>query len=53
MEWIVQDTIYKRTDYYDGSIGNRSRFAVEVTEAIVNAIEVDRVGMPLNLFSTY
>jgi len=38
----------KRTDRYGGSLENRSRFALEVTEAVVVAWSADRVGVRLS-----
>jgi N-ethylmaleimide reductase len=44
----------RRTDAYGGSIANRIRFVVEVTEAVADAIGPDRVGLrvsPHNAFN--
>jgi N-ethylmaleimide reductase len=38
----------QRTDEYGGSIENRSRFVVEVMEAMVEAIGADKVGIKLS-----
>lgn len=35
----------KRTDYYGGSVENRSRFTVRVTQKVVEAIGANRVGI--------
>ncbi|KAF2019521.1 FMN-linked oxidoreductase [Aaosphaeria arxii CBS 175.79] len=48
-----QDTVNQRTDAYGGSVENRSRFAIEVTEAVVNAVGADRTGIRLSPFSTF
>jgi N-ethylmaleimide reductase len=40
----------RRTDEYGGSIENRSRFLLEVTEGIVHAIGKKRVGIRLSPF---
>ena len=40
----------QRTDEYGGSIENRSRFLLEVTEGIVHAIGKERVGIRLSPF---
>lgn len=53
IDQFIQDTVNQRTDAYGGSIENRSRFAVEVTEAVVQAVGADRVGIRLSPFSTY
>jgi NADPH2 dehydrogenase len=53
VDQFIQDTVNKRTDSYGGSIENRSRFAVEVAEAVVNAVGSERVGIRLSPFSTY
>ncbi|CAE6486364.1 unnamed protein product [Rhizoctonia solani] len=40
-----QDVCNKRTDEYGGSIENRSRFALEVLEAVVAAVGAKRTGI--------
>lgn len=50
--WI-QDVSNFRTDEYGGSIENRSRFPLEVTRAIVDAIGADKVGFRITPFSTW
>ncbi|CAE6446809.1 unnamed protein product, partial [Rhizoctonia solani] len=40
-----QDICNKRTDEYGGSIENRSRFALEVLEAVVGAVGAKRTGI--------
>ncbi|KAF8997298.1 hypothetical protein BDQ17DRAFT_1544439 [Cyathus striatus] len=57
-EWILidqflQDISNQRTDDYGGSIENRSRFGLEVVEAVVDAIGADRVGVRVSPWSTY
>lgn len=42
-----------RTDEYGGSIENRIRFALEVTEAIVDEIGADRVGFRISPFASF
>lgn len=42
------DGVNQRTDAYGGSIANRARFLLEVTEAVVNAWSADRVGVKLS-----
>lgn len=53
IDQFTQDTCNKRTDEWGGSIENRSRFCVEITKAVCNAIEADRVGVRLSLFSDF
>ncbi|MFG2356548.1 alkene reductase [Streptomyces sp. NPDC048521] len=42
----------RRTDAYGGSVERRVRFAVEVTEAVADAIGADRVGVRISPGST-
>ncbi|PVI06067.1 FMN-linked oxidoreductase [Periconia macrospinosa] len=53
MDQFIQDVVNQRTDEYGGSIENRSRFAIEVTKAVVEAVGADRVGIRLSPFSDY
>ncbi|KAJ4376478.1 hypothetical protein N0V83_001762 [Neocucurbitaria cava] len=53
VDQFLQDTCNKRTDSYGGSVENRSRFAVEVTQAVVDAIGADKIGIRLSPFSTF
>ncbi|ETS77334.1 hypothetical protein PFICI_11208 [Pestalotiopsis fici W106-1] len=48
-----QDTANQRTDAYGGSVENRSRFAVEVASAVVDAVGADKVGIRLSPYSTF
>ncbi len=51
---FLRDGSNKRTDNYGGSIENRTRFLMEVTKAVVDAIGADKVGMrlsPVNPFN--
>jgi NADPH2 dehydrogenase len=48
-----QDKVNQRTDQYGGSVENRSRFAVEVTEAVVAAVGAERTGIRLSPFSEF
>ncbi|CCF58949.1 hypothetical protein KAFR_0F03530 [Kazachstania africana CBS 2517] len=43
----------KRTDEYGGSIENRARFALEVVDALVEAIGHERVGIRFSPYGTY
>jgi N-ethylmaleimide reductase len=48
IDQFLRDGVNQRTDAYGGSIANRARFLVEVTEAVVNAWSGDRVGVKLS-----
>jgi N-ethylmaleimide reductase len=45
LDQFLQDGSNKRTDAYGGSIENRSRFLLEIVEAIVSVWGSDRVGV--------
>lgn len=53
VDQFTQDTCNKRTDEYGGSIENRSRFGLEVAQAVVDAVGANRVGVRLSPFSTF
>jgi NADPH2 dehydrogenase len=53
IDQFLQDTCNKRTDAYGGSVENRSRFAVEVTQAVVDAVGADKTGIRLSPFSEF
>ena len=53
IDQFTQDTCNRRTDSYGGTIENRSRFALEVTEACVAAIGAEHVGFRISPFSTF
>ncbi|KAB5592696.1 NADH:flavin oxidoreductase/NADH oxidase [Ceratobasidium theobromae] len=44
-EQFIQDVVNKRTDRYGGSIENRSRFVLEVVDAIASKIGAERTGV--------
>lgn len=48
VDQFTQDVCNVRTDAWGGSIENRSRFAVEVTKALVEEVGADRVGVRLS-----
>ena len=50
---FLQTNSNARTDLYGGSVENRARFVLEVTEAVVNAVSASRVGIRLSPWSTY
>jgi NADPH2 dehydrogenase len=53
VDQFLQDVTNQRTDVYGGSVENRSRFAVEVTQAVVDAVGKDRTGIRLSPFSDF
>jgi NADPH2 dehydrogenase/chanoclavine-I aldehyde reductase len=48
IDQFTQEICNKRTDQWGGSIENRSRFALDVTKAVVDAVGADRVGIKLS-----
>lgn len=48
LDQFLRDGINQRTDAYGGSIENRARLMLEVTEAIVKEIGADRTGIRLS-----
>ncbi|KAF2687108.1 FMN-linked oxidoreductase [Lentithecium fluviatile CBS 122367] len=53
VDQFLQDNSNQRTDEYGGSVENRSRFAAEVTKAVVDAVGAERTGIRLSPFSTF
>ena len=53
LDEFLQDGSNKRTDSYGGSIANRARFLMEVTEAVSSVWGGDRVGVRLSPSSTF
>lgn len=47
IDQFLQDSSNHRTDEYGGSVENRSRFLLEVTDAVVSVWGADRVGVHL------
>ena len=47
LDQFLQDKTNQRTDRYGGSIENRARLMLEVTDAVVSVWGADRVGMHL------
>ncbi len=45
IDQFLQKSTNQRTDHYGGSIENRARFMMEVTDAVVSVWGADRVGM--------
>lgn len=50
---FLQSNSNQRSDHYGGSVQNRVRFVLEVTEAIVKAVGANRVGIRLSPWTTY
>lgn len=48
IDQFLRDGSNKRTDAYGGSIENRTRFLVEVVQAVADGIGADRVGVRLS-----
>ena len=53
IDQFLQSVSNNRTDSYGGSVENRSRFALEVTDAVVNAVGQDRVGIRFSPWSSF
>ena len=48
LDQFLQDGTNKRTDQYGGSIENRARLMLEVTDAVISVWGADKVGMHLS-----
>lgn len=48
LDQFLQDGTNRRTDRWGGSVQNRARFALEVTEAVVNVWGQERVGIHIS-----
>ncbi len=53
IDQFLRDGSNQRTDAYGGSIENRARFLMEVTEAVVAEWSSDRVGVRLSPYTPY
>lgn len=53
IDQFLQSNTNIRTDAYGGSVENRSRFAVEVTTAVANAIGPEKVAFRISPWSTF
>ena len=49
IDQFLQDGSNKRTDHYGGSVENRARLLLEITDAVIAEWGADRVGVHLNL----
>jgi NADPH2 dehydrogenase len=48
LDQFIQTAFNQRTDEYGGSVENRLRFVLEVTDAVVKAVGANRVGIRLS-----
>ncbi|KAI1798633.1 FMN-linked oxidoreductase [Daldinia bambusicola] len=53
IDQFIQDVSNHRQDQYGGSVENRSRFALEVASAVVEAIGAEKVGLRISPWSTF
>lgn len=53
LDQFTQDVCNRRTDSWGGSVEKRSRFALEVTKACIEAVGADRVGVRLSPWNTW
>ncbi|MBK0400923.1 alkene reductase [Limibaculum sp. M0105] len=53
LDQFLREGINQRTDAYGGSVENRIRLVVEVTEAVAAAIGAERVGVRVSPFSNF
>jgi len=53
VDQFIQDVSNNRTDEYGGSIENRCRFALEVAEAVSNAVGQERAAIRLSPWSQF
>ncbi|KAI9020081.1 hypothetical protein CLU79DRAFT_757072 [Phycomyces nitens] len=53
LDQFINSSSNKRTDIYGGSIENRTRFTLEVLEAVTQAIGADRTGIRLSPWSEF
>ncbi|KAG2075284.1 FMN-linked oxidoreductase [Suillus decipiens] len=52
IDQFMQDVSNQRTDEYGGSIENRARFALEITDAVVEAVGAERTGFRISPWGT-
>jgi NADPH2 dehydrogenase len=50
---FLQTNTNERTDSYGGSVENRARFVLEITEAVVKAVGANKVGIRFSPWSTF
>ncbi|KAI0734104.1 FMN-linked oxidoreductase [Irpex lacteus] len=51
IDQFIQDTVNTRTDEYGGSIENRSRFVLEVVDAVVEKVGAERTALRVGPWS--
>jgi len=52
VDQFLQDVTNQRTDKYGGSIENRSKFALDIIDAVVNAVGANRTAIRFSPWST-
>ncbi|TFK37220.1 hypothetical protein BDQ12DRAFT_653121 [Crucibulum laeve] len=53
IDQFLQDVSNKRTDSYGGSVENRSRFGLQVVDAVVDAVGAEKVGIRLSPWNEF
>nr|AEV21229.1 chanoclavine-I aldehyde oxidoreductase [Periglandula ipomoeae] len=53
IDQFLQSSCNRRTDQWGGSIENRSRFGLEITRRVIDAVGNDHVGVKLSPWSTF
>lgn len=53
IDQFLQNGTNKRTDIYGGSVENRARFLLEITQAVIDVWGADRVGVRLSPNGTF
>lgn len=53
LEQFIRPNTNQRTDAYGGPIENRARFVLQVTEAVIDTIGKDKVGIRLSPFGVF
>jgi N-ethylmaleimide reductase len=53
IDQFLRDSTNRRTDRYGGSVANRARFLLEVTEGVAGVWGADRVGVRLSPWSDF
>ena len=53
VDQFIQDVSNRRTDEYGGSIENRCRFALDIIDAVADAVGENKVAFRISPWSTY
>ncbi|KAG5979913.1 hypothetical protein E4U55_004636 [Claviceps digitariae] len=53
VDQFLQSSCNRRTDQWGGSIENRSRFGLDITRRVIEAVGKDRVGVKISPWSTF